>query len=108
MTILFRDPSHGDNMLEVADLTTTGKLDSRGVGMEASFIPVPVSAPAASNEVVVLAGTRLQRLLGRERVRACVHRVRGPGTRAVGQEPMSRLSMAIFCAPSVACRLTTR
>ena len=44
VTILFRDPSHGDDMLEVADLTTTGKLDSRGVGMEASFIPVPVSA----------------------------------------------------------------
>ena len=97
VTILLRDPNHGDDMLEVADLTTTDKLDSKGVGMEASFIPVP----AISNEVVVLGGTRLQRLLGRERVRACVHRVRGPGQGAVGQGSMSRLSMAIFCAPSV-------
>ena len=56
-------------MLEVADLTTTSKLDSKGVDMGASFIPVPVSAPAASSEVVVPAGTRLQRLLDRERVR---------------------------------------
>ena len=102
VTILFRDPSHGDDMLEVADLTTTSKLDSKGVGMEAPFIPVPVSVPAAPNEVVVLAGTRLQRLLGRERVRACVHRVRGPDQRTVGQGSMSRLSMAVFCAPSVA------
>ena len=86
-------------MLEVADLTTTSKLDSKGVDMGASFIPVPVSAPAASSEVVVPAGTRLQRLLDRESS-SCVHRVRGPGRRAVGQEPMSRLSMAIFCAPS--------
>lgn len=98
VTILLRDPTHGDDMLEVTDLTTTGKLDSKGVGMEASFILVP----AISNEVVVLAGTRLQHLLGRERVRACVHRVRCPGRRAVGQDSMSRLSIAIFCAPSVA------
>lgn len=69
VTILLRDPNHGGDMLEVADLTTTSKLDSKGVDMGASFIPVPVSAPAASSEVVVPAGTRLQRLLDRERVR---------------------------------------
>lgn len=94
VTIPLRDPTHGDDMLEVTDLTTMGKLDSKGV----PFILVP----AISNGVVVLAGTRLQRLLGRERVRACVHRVRCPGRRAVGQDSMSRLSIAIFCAPSVA------
>lgn len=97
LTILIRDPNDSDDRLEVANFDTTGKSDSKGVGLEASFTPVP----AAPNEVVVLAGTRLQRLLGKGLVRACVHRVRGPVRDTTRQKPMSRLSIAIFCAPSV-------
>ena len=97
LTILIRDPDHGDDMLEVANLHTTEKSDSKGIGLEASFMPVPV----APNEVVVLAGSRLQRLLGKSHVRACVHRVRSPVNHIAGQDPVSRLSIAIFCAPPV-------
>lgn len=97
LTILIRDPNHGDDMLEVANLDTTEKLDSKGIGLEASFIPVPV----APNEVVVLTGTRLQRLIGKNHVRACVHKVRSPVNHITGQNPVSRLSIAIFCAPPV-------
>lgn len=83
--------------LEIADLGTTEKLDSEGIGLDASFI----SVPAMPDEVIVLAGTRLQRLLGRSQVRACVHRVRSPAqtsNRCVANE---RLSLAIFCGSPI-------
>lgn len=80
LTILFR--SHDENYgLEVADLKTTQKTDSEGVGSDATFIPVPTSGEGIT-EVVVFAGTRLQNFLERDQVRnqvrACVHRVRSP------------------------------
>lgn len=93
LAILIREDDDGDG-LEVADLESTEELSSDGVGRDASFLRVP----AAPNEVVVLAGTRLQRLLGRTKARACVHRVVGPGRKhSVGD----RVSVGIFraCAP---------
>ena len=97
LTILIRDPNHGDDMLEVANLDTTKKSGSKGIGLEASFMPIPV----APNEVVVLTGMELQRLIGKNRVRACVHKVRSPVKHITGQNPVSRLSIAIFCAPPI-------
>lgn len=99
LTILFRSHDENDG-LEIADLETTEKRDSKGVGSEASFIPVPTPGDEMT-EVVVFAGTRLQRLLGRDRVRACVHRVRGPGPNGHKRFGVQRLSIAMFCAPSV-------
>ncbi|KAF9249443.1 hypothetical protein DTO013E5_2739 [Penicillium roqueforti] len=98
LTILFRSHNENDG-LEIADLETTEKQDSEGVGSEASFMHVPTFGDDAP-EVVVFAGTRLQRLLGRDRVRACVHRVRGPGPEAHNNSGVQRLSIAMFCAPS--------
>ena len=98
LTILFRSHNENDG-LEIADLETTEKQDSEGVGSEASFKHVPTFGDGAP-EVVVFAGTRLQRLLGRDRVRACVHRVRGPGPEAHNNSSVQRLSIAMFCAPS--------
>ena len=92
LTILFRSCNRNDG-LEIADLQTTKKQDSEGVGTEASFIPVPT----ACNEepyVILMAGIRLQSLLGGDRVQACVHRVLDNGCGI-------RYSIAIFCAPSV-------
>ncbi|CRL21688.1 unnamed protein product [Penicillium camemberti] len=60
LTILVRAAEAHDG-LEIADLGTTEKLDSEGIGLDASFIPVP----AIPDEVIVFAGTRLQRLLGK-------------------------------------------
>lgn len=93
LAILIREDDDGDG-LEVADLESTEELGSDGVGREASFLRVP----AAPNEVVVLAGTRLQRLLGRTKARACVHRVVGPGQKPIAGD---RVSVGIFraCAP---------
>ncbi|KAJ6034416.1 hypothetical protein N7460_008591 [Penicillium canescens] len=95
LTILVRAREACDG-LEIADLRTTDKLDSEGIGLDASFI----SVPALPDEVIVLAGTRLQRLLGRSKVRACVHRVRSPTqtscNRCIAND---RLSLAIFCGP---------
>ncbi|BCR99934.1 uncharacterized protein AKAW2_50276S [Aspergillus luchuensis] len=99
LTVLFRSYDETDG-LEIADLETTKKQDSEGVGSEASFIPVPTLGDGMP-EVVVFAGTRLQRLLGRDRVRACVHRVRGPGPGGHSSSGVRRLSIAMFCAPSV-------
>ncbi|KAL4889254.1 hypothetical protein BDV59DRAFT_195803 [Aspergillus ambiguus] len=99
LTILFRSYDKNDG-LEIADLETTEKQDSEGVGSEASFIPVPTPGDDMT-EVVVFAGTRLQRLLGRDRVRACVHRVRGPGLEGHKKFGVQRFSTAMFCAPSV-------
>lgn len=98
LTILFRSHNENDG-LQIADLETTEKQDSEGVGSEASFLHVPTIADGAP-EVVVFAGTRLQRLLGSGRVRACVHRVRGPGPEGHDNFGVQRLSIAIFCAPS--------
>lgn len=97
LTILIRDPSDGVEGLEIANIDTTEKADSKGIDLEASFMPVP----AAPDEVLVLAGTKLQRLLRKDRVRACVHKVRGPSRHFTRQEAVSRLSIAIFCAPPV-------
>lgn len=90
LTILVRDDRDFDG-LEVADFGSTKKLDSEGIGQEASFLRVP----AAPDEIVVFAGTRLQRLFGRSKARACVHRVRSPSQ----SSDQPRLSLAIFCAP---------
>ncbi|CAG8899778.1 unnamed protein product [Penicillium egyptiacum] len=93
-TILIRATEACDG-LEIADLSTTEKLGSEGIGLDASFI----SVPAVPDEVIVMAGTRLQRLLGKGKVRACVHRVRSPmktGNMCIANE---RLSLAIFCGP---------
>lgn len=97
-TILFRSHDENDG-LEIADLETTKKQDSEGVGAEASFIPVPTSKNGIP-EVVVFAGTRLQRKLGSHRVRACVHRVRGPDPGRCKGSGVQRISIAMFCAPS--------
>ncbi|GLI72053.1 hypothetical protein PoHVEF18_000221 [Penicillium ochrochloron] len=66
LMILFRDDSAEDG-LEVADLRSTDKFGSNDVGQEAVFLRVPGNP----DEVIVLAGTRLQRLLGKDKVRAC-------------------------------------
>lgn len=94
LTILVRDDRDFDG-LEVADLESTEELGSEGIGRHGSFLRVP----AAPNEVVVFAGTRLQRLFGKTKVRACVHRVRGPAQASKRQSAEERLSVAIFCAP---------
>ncbi|KAJ5679925.1 hypothetical protein N7462_008169, partial [Penicillium macrosclerotiorum] len=93
LTILIREDDDSDGF-EVADLETTEELGSDGVGRKASFLRVP----AAPNEVIVLVGTRLQRLLGRNRARACVHRVVGPDQKHSAED---RVSIGIFraCAP---------
>jgi isopenicillin N synthase-like dioxygenase len=94
LTILARENSECDG-LEVADLETTDKMDSGGIGLEASFLPVPV----AVDEVVVFLGTRMQGLLGKNTARACVHRVRAP-TELTGHALFKeRFSIAIFRAP---------
>jgi isopenicillin N synthase-like dioxygenase len=92
LAILIREDDEDDG-LEVADLESTEELGSDGVGREAVFMRVP----AAPDEVVVLVGTRLQRLLGRTKARACVHRVVGPGQ----NHAEDRVSVGIFraCAP---------
>ncbi|KAJ5966024.1 hypothetical protein N7481_012738 [Penicillium waksmanii] len=90
LTILIREDDDSDG-LEVADLESTEELGSDGVGREADFLRVP----AAPNEVVVLAGTRLQRILGRTKARACVHRVVGPGQKPSTKD---RVSVGIFRA----------
>lgn len=59
LTILFRSQNENDG-LEIADLETTEKQDSEGVGSEASFKRVPTFGDGAP-EVVVFAGARLQR-----------------------------------------------
>ncbi|CAG7996312.1 unnamed protein product [Penicillium nalgiovense] len=96
VTILIRATEARDG-LEIADLETTDKLDSEGIGLTASFIPVP----AMPDEVIVLAGTRLQRLLGKNKVRACVHRVRSPTQTRNRFMVNERLSLAIFCESSM-------
>lgn len=98
LTILFRSHDENDG-LEIADLETTEKQNSEGVGSEASFIHVPTVGDGAP-EVVVFAGARLQRLLGRDQVQACVHRVRGPGPESRNDFGVQRWSIAMFCAPS--------
>lgn len=92
LTILFRDDSDYDG-LEVADLRSTSMFGSKNIGQEAVFLPVP----ANPDEVLVLAGTRLQRLLGKEKVRPCVHRVRGPALEKRYQGEV-RVSFTIDCA----------
>lgn len=94
LVVLIRDDNAHDG-LEIADLRSTDKLGSKEVGQEATFVPVP----ANPDEVIVLVGTRLQRLLGRDKVRACVHRVRGPSTDRRYMEEV-RLSFTIACAAS--------
>lgn len=96
LTILVR-ATDADDGLEIADLGSTDKLDSEGIGLDASFI----SVPAMPDEVVVIAGTRLQNLLGRSKVRACVHRVRSPTQTSNKCVARERLSLAIFCGPPV-------
>lgn len=93
LTILIRSSDACDG-LEIADLRSTERLDSEGIGKEATFI----SVPAVAGEVIVLAGTRLQRLLGKSKVRACVHRVCRPRQ---DSEKHQRLSLAIFCGPAM-------
>ncbi|KAJ5223475.1 hypothetical protein N7468_008017 [Penicillium chermesinum] len=92
LTVLIREDGECDG-LEIADLQSTEKLDSEGIGLEASLLPVP----AATDEVVIFVGTRMQRLFGKATARACVHRVRAPTQpKSSGAE---RFSLAIFCAP---------
>ncbi|KAI9375917.1 hypothetical protein BJX61DRAFT_492556 [Aspergillus egyptiacus] len=94
LTILFRSYTDNDG-LEIADLHSTQKRDSAGIGADASFAPVPTARNEAP-EVIVFAGNTIQRLVGSDRVRACVHRVRGPGKGG----DKRRLSIVLFCAPS--------
>lgn len=93
LTILIREDDEGDG-LEVADLESTEELGSDGVGREADFLRVPT----APDEVVVMVGTRLQRIMGRTKARACVHRVVGPGQKHSTDD---RVSVGIFraCVP---------
>jgi isopenicillin N synthase-like dioxygenase len=94
LTILVRE-GNGPDGLEVADLDTTKEVDSARIGLEASFLAVPV----AEYEVVVFFGTRSQRLLGKDVARACVHRV--CSVRNGYSSAEERFSAAIFCAPPV-------
>ena len=98
LTILVRG-FLGDNAefdgLEVADLETTGKMGSNEIGMEASFLRVPVN----TDEVVVFVGTGMQRLLGKDTARACVHRVRAPTLSCGKTLDQPRVTVALFCAP---------
>jgi isopenicillin N synthase-like dioxygenase len=71
LTMLFRSHVENDG-LEIADLDSTEETDSDAVGRDATFIPIPTAIDEAT-EVIVFAGLRLQRMLGSERVRACVH-----------------------------------
>jgi isopenicillin N synthase-like dioxygenase len=96
LTILVRGNEDYDG-LEVADLESTEKLDGEGIRLEASFL----SVPAAADEVIVFFGTRMQRLLGRDKARACVHRVRAPAQMNRQRAAEERFSFAIFCAPPV-------
>ena len=93
LTILVRE-GKGPDGLEVADLDTATGMESAKIGREASFLPVPI----ATDEVVVFLGTRMQRLLGQNVVRACVHRVRA-SIKDGSSSPEARFSAAIFCAP---------
>ncbi|KAJ6117958.1 hypothetical protein N7523_005709 [Penicillium sp. IBT 18751x] len=95
LTILVRENGYFDG-LEVADLETTKERDSERIGLEASFLPVPVAA----DEVIVFIGTRMQRMVGEHIARACVHRVRAP-TQTGNSAVEDRFSFAIFCAPPV-------
>jgi isopenicillin N synthase-like dioxygenase len=52
-----------------------------------------------ADEVVVFLGTRMQRLLGEDTARACVHRVRAPTQFNGYSLAEERFSIAIFCAP---------
>lgn len=99
LTILFSSRDENDG-LEIADLETTEKQDSDGAGSEASFIPVPTLGDEMT-EVVVFSGARLQPLVGRDRVRACVHRVRGPGPEGHKRFGVHRLSIAMVCDPFI-------
>jgi isopenicillin N synthase-like dioxygenase len=104
LTILFRS-YNGNDGLEIADLQSTEKRDSERVGLEASFEPVPTAGDEVPY-VILMAGIRLQNLLGSDRVKACVHRVRCPGSgyyndHKVLDRVLERFSLAIFCAPSV-------
>lgn len=92
LTILVRENDEFDG-LEIADLETTNEVNSERIGLEASFLPVPVAA----HEVLVFVGTRMQRILGADTVRACVHRVRAPTQ--VYSSAKARFSLAVFCAP---------
>ncbi|BCS24999.1 uncharacterized protein APUU_41443S [Aspergillus puulaauensis] len=98
LTVLFRS-FNGNDGLEIADLQTTEKQDSEGVGSEASFISTPAHDEAPY--VILMAGNRFQTLLGSGRARACVHRVRGPGSGVYNDCGVQRYSIAVFCAPSV-------
>ena len=94
IAIVIREPEAGYDCLEVADLDSRFKTSSEEVGQDAMFIPVP-SVPG---EIVVFAGTKLQQLLGKDLVRACVHRVRSSGL-SIGSETLKeRLSVTIDCA----------
>ena len=95
LSILIRASEEFDG-LEVADRESTKELGSERIGLTASFL----SVPANPDEIVVLAGTRLQRLVGKDKVRACVHRVRGPGTNKQ-HSPQKRISGGLFCGPSL-------
>ncbi|KAJ5471877.1 hypothetical protein N7539_008820 [Penicillium diatomitis] len=103
LTILFR--THGkDDGLGVADLETTEKRGSEDVGSEASYQSLPGSD---MTEVVVFAGIRLQNLIGQDRVRASVHRVRAPSPESCTESCVPRFSIVMFCAPSIpAARIT--
>lgn len=65
LTILARNDAECDGS-EFADLQSTEKLDSGEIGREPSFVPIH----AAPGEVVVLLGTRMQRLFGKATARA--------------------------------------
>lgn len=88
-TVLLQKP--GDDLLEIAGLDSTEQTGSETIGKRTAFWPVSFMP----GEVIVLAGKGLERLLGSDRVRACVHRVRKPATKNI----VSRLSIAIFCSP---------
>lgn len=92
LTILVRFPGDHDG-LEVAYLGSTDKRGSAGVGQDVSLSRVP----ATLDGVVVFMGTRMQRLFGRSKVRACMHRDCGPSK----ADKQPRLSVGIFCAARV-------
>jgi isopenicillin N synthase-like dioxygenase len=96
LMILFRDDSAEDG-LEVADLRSTDKFVSNDVGQEAVFLHVPGNP----DEVIVLAGTRLQRLLGKDKVRACVNRFHGPSVEKRNQKKVRGSGAIAFAAAPV-------
>lgn len=96
-TVILLHPEDSDGLLEIADRQTTKETTSEAIGNDerAKFRRVTFQ----DGEVIVLAGQELERIFGRERVPACVYRVRRPSrsaTLTTEERAVGRYSVAIF------------